>query len=344
MQTDLLTLERGTLRVEIATHPFAFTVRRNGRRLLRAAGVWVAEGTVNDEFISFTEGVIAHEELAPHERAQRAVVIADAGDGFGVTLELLLDGGRRARLSISLPASERVAIELTAERDPLRLALDWDRRSDEHIVGLGARHSTQLDQIGRDVQLGADRRYTGPDCPPEMLAMGGVPQGDCAPMPWLLSNRGYGAWIQTYSNGARVELSGARASVSTRAAAGPLQVLFVTDPTPAARLRAFCRLTGFPALLPEWGYGFWKSRDFHEHQDDVMDDYEGFRRHAIALDAVVIDSPWATQYNTWEFNPHQFPDAPGMIRLLRADGVRTVFVVHAMGQRELQQRPDPAAA
>ena len=84
-------------------------------------------------------------------------------------------------------------------------------------------------------------------------------------------------------------------------------------PTPAARLRALCRLTGFPALLPEWGYGFWKSRDVHEHQDDVLDDFDGFRRHRIPLDAIVIDSPWATQYNTWEFNPHQFPDAPGMI-------------------------------
>ena len=33
---------------------------------------------------------------------------------------------------------------------------------------------------------------------------------------------------------------------------------------------SFCRLTGFPAVQPEWGYGFWKSRDVHEHQDDVI--------------------------------------------------------------------------
>ncbi len=107
---------------------------------------------------------------------------------------------------------------------------------------------------------------------------------------------------------------------------------------------AFCRLTGFPALLPEWGYGFWKSRDVHEHQDDVMDDYEGFRRHQIPLDAIVIDSPWATQYNTWEFNPHQFPDAPGMVRKLRADGVRTVVWVTPwvnLDSRDGQIPPQP---
>ena len=113
-------------------------------------------------------------------------------------------------------------------------------------------------------------------------------------------------------------------SVSTRAIAGPLEIELLCAPTPAARLRQFCRLTGFPEVLPEWGYGFWKSRDVHEHQDDVLDDFHGFRRNAIPLDAIVIDSPWATQYNTWEFNPHQFPDAPGMVRMMRADGVRTV--------------------
>ncbi len=114
--------------------------------------------------------------------------------------------------------------------------------------------------------------------------------------------------------------------------------------TPAANLRALCRLTGFPMQLPEWGYGFWKSRDVHEHQDDVLDDYEGFRRNAIPLDAIVIDSPWATQYNTWQFNPHQFPDAHGMITRMRADGVRTVVWVTPWVNLDSQRRPDPAPA
>jgi alpha-glucosidase (family GH31 glycosyl hydrolase) len=323
MDSDLLLLERGSLRVEISLRPFGFTLRRADRRLLRAGGVWVADGTVKDNFVQYTEGVLAYEELSPLEHAQRATVLH--ADETEVALALSLFGGRSARLQIMLPADDRLSLELDADGAPLRLALEWDRRSEERFVGLGARHSTQLDQGGRSVQLGADRTYTGPDCPPEMAAGGGIPQGDCAPMPWLNSSRGYGAWVQTYANGTRFELAGERVSVSTRAAAGPLKVLFMTEPTPAARLRSLCRATGYPAVLPEWGYGVWKSRDIHEHQDEVMDDYEGFRKHEIALDAIVIDSPWATQYNTWEFNPHQFPDAPGMVSRMRADGVRTVL-------------------
>jgi alpha-glucosidase (family GH31 glycosyl hydrolase) len=152
--------------------------------------------------------------------------------------------------------------------------------------------------------------------------------------------------VRTDANGTCFELGGDRVSISTRAHAGRLVVELLCAPTPAARLRAFCRLTGFPALLPEWGYGFWKSRDVYEHQDDVLDDLDGFRRHGIALDAIVLDSPWETQYNTWEFNPHQFPDAPGMISALRAAGVRTVVWVTPwvnLDSRDGQIPPQPGS-
>src|SRR5579885_651244 len=102
------------------------------------------------------------------------------------------------------------------------------------------------------VQLGADRRYTGPDCPPELLAGGGIPQGDCAPVPWLASSRGYGVWIRSDATGIRFDMATERVSASTRNSAGPLSLELFCHPTPVARLRAFCRLTGFPAILPEW--------------------------------------------------------------------------------------------
>ncbi len=340
--SDRAVLARGDLRVEVALRPFSITVRRAGRRLLRAAGAWAADGEIHDLFVRFTEGVVAREEISLVERAVRASLLA--GSGRELTLALRFSGGRSGTLTITVAAEDEIALTLEAEGAPLRLALDWDRRSAERYVGLGARHCTQLDQAGRVIQLGADRRYTGPDCPPEMLAEGGIPQGDCAPAPWLISSRGYAAQLLTSANGVRFDLAGDRASVSARASAGPLRLRLLCDPTPAARLRSYCRLTGFPMLLPEWGYGFWKSRDVHEHQDDVLDDFNGFRRHRIPLDAIVIDSPWATQYNTWEFNSHQFPDAPGMISSMRADGVRTVVWVTPwvnLDSRDGQIPPQP---
>jgi alpha-glucosidase (family GH31 glycosyl hydrolase) len=340
--TDQLLLEAGALRVELSLRPFALTVRRNGRRLLRNGGLWVVDGTVHDLFIHLTEGVVALEALGLPERATSCSVARRTSNE--VLLAVRLAGGRPARLRIALAAADHLIFELDADGPPLRLAIDWDGRAEERFVGLGARHAAHVDQAGRRVQLGADRRYTGPDCPEDMLAEGGIPQADCAPVPYLSSSRGYSAWLETDANGAIFELADERTSVSGRSTAGPLRLHLLTAPTPAARLRDLCRLTGFPALLPEWGYGFWKSRDVYEHQDDVLDDFDGFRRHAIPLDAIVIDSPWETQYNTWVFNPHQFPDAPGMIRDMRAAGVRTVVWVTPwvnLDSRDGQIPPQP---
>ena len=295
---------------------------RGDRTVLGPISAWSATGSVEDHFVQLTEGVLPQERLDPRARVEGAPPRTSA-------------------------AEERVTIELHARPQRARIGLTWPARPGERFTGLGARHGLSFDQAGRTVMLGADRRYTGPDCPPELLEVGGIPQGDYVPVPWLLSSAGWAAWLETDGPGALFELGAAEVSVSVRAASGPLRLHVFTDPTPAARLRRYLSATGYPALLPEWAYGHWKSRDVYEHQADVEDDWEGYRRSDLPLDAIVIDSPWETQYNTWQFNPHQFPDAPGLVRRMRADGVRTVVWVTPWMNLESvdgQRPPDPESA
>ena len=336
-------LERGPLRVEISLAPLRIHVRRAGRRLLRALTVWACEGEVRDRFVQVTEGVIADERLGFPERAVAATVAAS--DERSTTIALTLNGGRRAELRLELAGPEHLVLALSADGAPLRLAIEWDAHAEERFAGLGARHALRVDHAGRAVQLGADRAYTGPDCPPDMRELGGIPQGDYAPAPFVQSSRGYALWCETYANGTRFELD-EPTRVSTRGVAGPLRLHVLTDPTPVARLRRYVRLTGLPALLPAWGYGFWKSRDVYPHQDDAEEDVHGCRWHGIPLDAIVLDSPWETQYNTWEPNPHQFPDFAGMVARWRAIGVRTVVWVTPWVNLESldgQIPPDPGS-
>ncbi|MDQ6749233.1 MAG: hypothetical protein M3Z33_00535 [Actinomycetota bacterium] len=347
MQLDLdapatFVLASGRVRVEVKRHPFALTVWRRDRCVVANLRLWVADGTAADRLITVTEGVVVEEALEPPEEPAALDVMA------WTETELVLAGttdhDRAVRLTITL-REERVTIELAAEGAPLRLAATWSSGPGERFVGLGARHGVDFDQSGRATYLGADRRYTGPDCPQDLLDVGGIPQGDYAPAPWLISSAGWAAWLEGDGAGTHVDLDG-RITLSSRAAAGPLRLHLLTDPTPAARLRRYCALTGFPALLPEWAYGHWKSRDVYDHQDDVLEDFHGYRWHGIPLDAIVIDSPWETQYNTWRFNPYQFPDAAGMIARMRAAGVRTVVWITPWVNLESVdgQRPPGAAS
>ena len=340
---DGLVLAGGALTVEIARRPFAIDVRRDGRRLIRRFGIWCADGEVDDQFIQFTEGVIAAEQLEIPERVVSASVAEPLADG--AELALRFDGGRHGVLRVTLPGDETVRLELTVDGAPLRHAAGWDARSEEHFAGLGARHALRVDHAGRRIQLGADRAYTGPDCPPDMLAIGGIPQGDYAPAPWFQSSRGYAIHADGHGNGMRFHFGADRTTVSARANAGPLKLTLLTNPSPAARLRHHLHETGgLPPVLPEWGYGFWKSRDVYGHQTEVEDDFHGCADNAIALDALVLDSPWETQYNTWIPNPHQFTDFQGMVNTFRAAGVRTVVWVTPwvnVDSSEGQTPPDP---
>jgi alpha-glucosidase (family GH31 glycosyl hydrolase) len=340
-------LEHGRVAVEISTTPLAVTIHRDGHRLAGPIAPFVRDGEIRDQFVQWTEGVIADEALG-----DPLAIIPLRRDG--ARIDLALEDGTHGTLEVTLSARDRVTLELrttkgaqSAVRAVRRLAFGWPGHPELRVTGLGARHGLHVDQTGRSLVLGADRRYTGPDCPPDMLDLGGIPQGDYAPVPWALASRGWAAWLETDGPGARFVL-GDEVEISAREAAGPLRLHLFCDSTPAARLRAFLRAAGaIPALLPEWAYGHWKSRDIYEHQRDVEADFDGYREHDLPLDAIVIDSPWATQYNTWEFNPHQFPDPAALIARMRAEGVRTVVWVTPwinLDSTDGQRPPDAESA
>ena len=169
-------LARGPLRLEVRLRPLGIDLARHGRTLLSGLSAWGCEGTVHDRFVRVTEGLIAREELGFPERSVDAE-IAYAGE-HELDVELALRGGRRAALRVTLTGGGRVVLELRAEGTPLRAGLEWAAAAGERLAGLGARHVTAVDHAGRRIQLGADRAYTGPDCPPDLLDLGGIPQGD----------------------------------------------------------------------------------------------------------------------------------------------------------------------
>lgn len=308
----------GPVPFKLHSHGGKLTIGVGGTPVIRDLTLWAEDGEASDQLIQVTEGVIVDER-----RDGREPIALPSPILAGAELDARSAAGRHATVSVETRGPRHLLIELAAAGSPLRLGASWSLAADEHVTGAGCRHGLRFDQTGRTIALGADRRYTGPDCPADMLEIGGVPMGDYVPVPWLLSSHGWAAWVECDGHGVELDLA-ADVSLSVRSASGPLRLHLMLDPTPAARLRRYCRLTGLPEVLPEWGYGHWKSRDVYSHESDVLEDFEGYLDHELPLDAIVLDSPWETQYNTWEFNPWQFPDPEGLIGRMRAAGVRTV--------------------
>ena len=256
---------------------------------------------------------------------------------------------RRRGCGSRFPTSDGVALELEADGDAAAAGarMGPPLRGAARRAGRAARHrsSTRRAATSSSAPTAATPGPTARrSCSPE----GGIPQGDCAPVPWLLSSRGYAVWVQTEANGTRFDLSASgsrsRPARSRRAAAS---CSCCATARPAARLRQLCRLTGFPALLPEWGYGFWKSRDVYEHQDDVLDDFDGFRRPRDPArrdrDRLAVGDP----VQHLEVQPAPVPRRPRDDRGdARATGVRTVVWVTPwvnLDSRDGQIPPQPGS-
>lgn len=75
---------------------------------------------------------------------------------------------------------------------------------------------------------------------------------------------------------------------------------------------------------PRWAFEPWISKDISD-REDTLAFVQGFRDHGIPVGAVVLDSPWDSQYTTFVPNPARYGDFPSLVSTLHEDGVRVVL-------------------
>lgn len=150
-------------------------------------------------------------------------------------------------------------------------------------------------------------------------------------IPFFLSTTGYGLWLDTTGDATFDMNATNRDEVILDEANSHLRiVLFTGGVTPGrfpAILTAFTALASpqRPILPPYWAFAPWQARDYHQNQAQVMEDIDRTRELGLPASVILIDSPWATSYNSYQFNPKQFDDAPGMIKHLHESGYKLVL-------------------
>jgi alpha-glucosidase (family GH31 glycosyl hydrolase) len=79
-----------------------------------------------------------------------------------------------------------------------------------------------------------------------------------------------------------------------------------------------------PRYTPRWAFEPWISKDISTGPD-TYDFVDGFRARDIPVGVVVLDSPWATNYNTFIPNPTRYPEFGKMLTDMRERDVRVVL-------------------
>ncbi len=149
--------------------------------------------------------------------------------------------------------------------------------------------------------------------------------GTYKPIPFFMSTSGYGLWIDTTAE-ATFDLNvTSRTNVLMNVPAQKLRVVLIAGPEFPHILEHFTLMAGRSIVPPYWTFAPWVGRDYHRNKADVDEDISKTRSLGLPGDVLLIDSPWASGYNSYIFNPKQFDDADAMIKRIHQASFKLVL-------------------
>jgi alpha-D-xyloside xylohydrolase len=199
-----------------------------------------------------------------------------------------------------------------------RVTESFHLRPDEHLFGLGEKF-TPVDKVGQRIITWTQD------------AFGSTSERSHKNIPFLMSTRGYGLFLDT---GARITWEFGTVSCQSAtfiAEDSTFDAYLIHGASPAEILEHYTNLTGRSPLPPKWTFGLWVSsggtyRDYLAMQKlvDGLDTYE------IPADVVHLD-PWWMKWRTYcdfKWDRSTFPDVEGWIADLHARGLKLCLWEH----------------
>lgn len=182
---------------------------------------------------------------------------------------------------------------------------------EEKIFGCGESF-TQLDKRGQKVVLWADD------------ANGVQNESMYKPIPFFMSNRGYGLFMHT-SSPITCDFGKYFSGIYSLMIGDDQADLFVFLGEPKDILNEYTNLTGKPAMPPLWSFGFWMSRITYFSEKEGREVTAKLRENKIPADVIHFDTGWfETDWRCdYQFSKTRFTDAPKMMADFKKDGFRT---------------------
>ena len=146
-------------------------------------------------------------------------------------------------------------------------------------------------------------------------------------IPFLMSSRGWGLLIEA---GCAMTYRGDGSSFTfTLDAARRVSFVVIRGGSCAEVLRLLSDLTGKPALLPKWAYGYIQSKERYRSAEELIQTAREFRRRDLGLDCIVLD--WMSwKDGCWGDktpDPKRFPDVSALTAALHRMNVRLMVSV-----------------
>ena len=156
-------------------------------------------------------------------------------------------------------------------------------------------------------------------------------------IPFYLSNRGYGVFVDSSSD-VKYEIASENVERVEFAVEDEVLRYFVfAGSTPKEALQKYVALTGKPALPPAWSFGLWLSTSFTTEYDEktTTSFIQGMADRDIPLHVFHFDCFWMKGYQWCDFtwDPDTFPDPEGLLKKYHDRGLKLcVWINPYIGQ------------
>lgn len=227
-----------------------------------------------------------------------------------------------------LPAGT-LRLAVTAE-DPAinRIWWHWASPTVESFMGLGEQYN-RVRHRGLSVPIWVQEQGIGRHDGWPRFPFTGRTTDSLFPMPFFVSTRGYGLFLDTPTYSVFHMGIPARPEVLTLENWDrESRVVLFDGPRPRDVIRRWTEMNGRPRTLPDWAFGVWLG--VQGGPERVREMLRNVQQAGAAVDAVWVQDWIGGSANLagydldyhWTWDPKLYPDLPGMIAGLHAEGVR----------------------
>ena len=198
-------------------------------------------------------------------------------------------------------------IKKVVDRQAYKTKLEFEWAEDEALYGLGSHEEGMLDLRGQHQYL--------------------YQQNMKAVVPVLVSTRGYGVLIDSYSY--MTFHDDAFGSYLTTDADDELDYYMIYGPELDDIVRGVRNLTGKAPMLPEWAFGYVQSKERYESQEELVETVREYRARNLPLDCIVLDwKSWTGElWGQKTLDPERFPDPKRMMDELHGMNARLMVSI-----------------
>jgi len=232
-------------------------------------------------------------------------------------------------------AGGKLAQHLTL--DPASSELRFDT-GNGLLLGLG-QGGPQFDRRGS-----ADRMISG---------QGGYhlgTHGARVPIQFLIGTEGWGMFVHAPLGAFDLSGKEGRLLPSADAALLPLDVFLITADEPAAILREYAEIAGYPEMPPLWALGYQQSHRTLGPPEEILAEARTFREKKLPCDAMIYlgtgfcPNGWNTDNGEFTWNARAFPDPPRAVAQLHDEHFKMVLHVVLEGEHLTGTVRDPCTA